>query len=229
MKSLLLQAEKGISVVQSEQYDGKGLFFSSFIFLMINFCTFNMNPSITKVTLDIFIITFNFKSAYPAWVMFYHIELLETFVVKVSSLVRMKIKKNYRLVKKGRQKHIRALSHLCLLRIFFSNLCLHFFCWYLFLVRDPFVVNVPIRYTPKTPENHMFSVASRGHKLVTSSAKWDHEWPKYDQCPHYAPPTKPEKTKGSPEILGGHKTERSARKESSNKNKTIEDLLQAKK
>ena len=169
---------------------------------MINFCTFNMNPSITKVTLDRFIITFNFKSAYPAWVMFYHIELLETFAVKVSSLVRMKIKKNYRLVKKGRQKHIRALSHLCLLRIFFSNLCLHFFSWYLFLVRNPFVVNVPIRCTPKTPENHMFSVASRGHKLVTSSAKWDHEWPKYDQCPHYAPPRNTRKPKALQKFSG---------------------------
>ena len=67
--------------------------YSSVFHMMINFCIFNVNLSITKVTLDRFIITFNFKSAYPAWVMFYHIEFLETVVVNVLSLVRKKIKK----------------------------------------------------------------------------------------------------------------------------------------
>ena len=61
---------------------------------MINFCIVNVDPPITKVALERFIIVFNFKCAYPAWVIFYHTEFLETFAVKVSNLVRTKIKKN---------------------------------------------------------------------------------------------------------------------------------------
>ena len=61
--------------------------------LMISFCTFNVNPSITKVTLDRFIVIFNFQCAYSAWVMFCHIEFLQILAVKVSKLVRKKTKK----------------------------------------------------------------------------------------------------------------------------------------
>ena len=41
---------------------------------------------------------------------------------------------------------------------------------------DLCLVNVPIPYPPKAPDNHMLPGISSWHKLVTSSTKWNHQW-----------------------------------------------------
>ena len=81
----------------------------------------------------------------------------------------------------------------------------------------------------KSPEDHMPSGAPRGNKLRTPSAKWDHYWlTQIWPMPPFHTPLKNQKTKGLPAFPDGHKTGTSARKGSSDKIKTIEDLLHAK-
>ena len=130
---------------------------------------------------------------------------------------------------KERQKQTRALFHPFPCYRFFSNLYLCFYFQYLFPALDPSLANVSIRYSPKTPENHLLSGAPRGHKLGTPSAKWDHHWlTQIWPIPPFHASWKHQKTKGSPTFPGGHKTGRLARNRSSDKIKTIEDLQQAK-
>ena len=76
----------------------------------------------------------------------------------------------------------------------------------------------------------MLSGIPRGHKLGTAPAKLDyhlltHIW----SISLFHTPWKRQKTKRPPAFLGGHKTKKPIRKESSDKIKTIEDLLQVKK
>ena len=133
------------------------------------------------------------------------------------------------LMNKERQKQTRALFHLFPCYRFFSNLYLCSYCRYFCPVLDPSLANISILYPLKTPKNRMLSHAHRAHKLGTPSAKWDHHWLTHIwPIPPYHAPWKHQKTKGPLAFPGGHKTRRSARKGSSDKIKTIEDLLQAK-
>ena len=134
---------------------------------------------------------------------------------------------------KEKQKQTRALFHLflCWLWIFFRTCIFTFIAdIYLFSLLDPSLANVPIPCPPKTPKNHMLSGNPRGHKLKTPPAKLDHLL-----LTHIRPislfhiPWRHQKTKILPAFLGGHKTRKSTSKESSDKIKIIEDLLQIKK
>ena len=118
--------------------------------------------------------------------------------------------KSCRLMIKVRQKQTTVLLHLFLHYGFFSNLYVHFYCWYLFPVLDSSLANVPILYSSKTPKNHMLSSAPKWHKL-------EHHQPNRstlidDQYPHFTPTGNTRKPKRPSDIFRGTQNQKICRK-----------------
>lgn len=143
------------------------IFIQFFVFLMINFSTINVNPHITKVTLDRFIIISNFKCAYPTWIMFSHIEVLDTLVIKVSNEVRKNIKITYILMNKERQNQTRALSQLSV-QIFLLIL-VSLLLWLLVFVSCA-------RSISGGPSHFISLKNTRKPQATATLPKWDHHW-----------------------------------------------------
>ena len=144
------------------------------MFLMIDFCTFNVNH-LSQRSHWTDLSSTSTSSEHPAWVMFCHIE----FKNKIFCCKSLKFSKKENqekscgLMNKERQKQTRALFHLFPCYRFFSDLHLRF------LLSTPSLWPTFPFYIPEnTREPHSLWRRHRAKlgTILSAKSKWDHHW-----------------------------------------------------